>query len=73
MSQPMSSYDIEHQITVTVEKIFGTKIENHQQNFFELGGNSIQALEIVTAINELFNLEFNLSILVANKLSNFKV
>jgi surfactin family lipopeptide synthetase A len=42
------------------ENILGFPLENNDDNFFKLGGNSIQALEIVNHVNEAFSLDLTI-------------
>lgn len=47
-------------LTEIWEKILDIKIEDTNDNFFALGGNSMQAFEIVASINKEFNVEFKM-------------
>ena len=57
-----SQIEIMQKIETIWHAVLGMPIDGYDENFFVLGGNSIQAMEITNRINESFNLKLEMSI-----------
>jgi len=51
---------IEEQVTVIWRELFGIEHIQSSDDFFELGGNSLLAIQLMTRIREHFNIELNI-------------
>ncbi len=57
----LNQNELSHFIKSCFEKIMDFNIDDIHQNFFMLGGNSIQALEIINLINEKLNTDISIT------------
>ena len=55
MMSALSANKISEKIKNIFEQTLGFPVENLDENFFMLGGNSMQALEIINLLNNEFN------------------
>jgi len=49
----------EEKIKALYESILRNKVDNMESNFFELGGSSLMAMELIFSVNSLFNIELS--------------
>lgn len=58
--------ELEAQITYFFEKVLKIKPIGVKDNFFDIGGDSLAAIELITYIEEFLNIELNIHTLIQN-------